>query len=222
MLNVCFFEQPSIQKLVSNCASECLAHLSEEAVHSEVYREDIPGVLAALDDLEGAFGDSLVDKVLLKEALEKTEARFTEETRKHERNVRHLVACNFRILTHTAVAGICPCCCLKTNHTRLSLIVSVARLTCSRWNSGDINSSPPGFSTACCSEIWFRRPNSHASSSNSVQALILQPGLSLFGEFDCEPLHRSCLLNDYQGCDQDHGSDQDENILRQPRRVVVR
>jgi proteasome activator subunit 4 len=61
--------------------------LSDEAVHSEAYREDIPGVLAALDDLEGVFG--LVDDALLKEALEKMEARFTAETRKHEKNVRH-------------------------------------------------------------------------------------------------------------------------------------
>ena len=176
MLNVCFLEQPSIQKLVSNCASECLAHLSEEAVHSEAYWEDIPAVLAALDDLEGAFSDSLVDKVLLNEALEKMEARFAEETRKHERNVRHPVACNPHILIHTAAAGICPCCCLKAKYTRSSPIASVTRFTSSHSNSGDINSSPPGFSTACCSEIWFRRPNSHASSSNSVQALILQPG----------------------------------------------
>lgn len=128
MLNVYFFEQPSIQKLVSNCASECLAHLSEEAVHSEAYREDTPGVLAALDDLEGVFSDSLVDKVLLNEALEKMEARFTEETRKHERNVRHPVAYNPCILTHTIAAGICPCRCLKAKHTRSSPIASVARL----------------------------------------------------------------------------------------------
>jgi proteasome activator subunit 4 len=79
--------QPSIQKLVSNCASECLAHLSDEAVHSEAYREDVPGVLAALDDLEGSFSDALVDKALLKSALDKMEARFAAETGKHERNV---------------------------------------------------------------------------------------------------------------------------------------
>lgn len=82
-----FPRQPSIQKLVSNCASECLAHLSGEAVHSEAYREDIPEVFAALDDLEGSFSDSLVDKALLKKSLESMEARFTAETRKHERNV---------------------------------------------------------------------------------------------------------------------------------------
>lgn len=60
-------------------------------MHSEAYREDIPGVLAALDDLEGSFNDSLVDKDLLKTALEKMEARFTAETRKHERNVCRLL-----------------------------------------------------------------------------------------------------------------------------------
>jgi len=87
MLSIYFLAQPSIQKLVSNCASECLAHLSDEAVHSEAYREDIPGVLIALDDLEGAFSDSLVDKALLKETIEKADARFTAEIQKHEKNV---------------------------------------------------------------------------------------------------------------------------------------
>jgi len=69
-----------------------LAHLSDEAVHSEAYREDIPGALAALDDLEGDFSDSLIDKALLEEALGKMEVRFTAETRKHELNVRYSFA----------------------------------------------------------------------------------------------------------------------------------
>lgn len=56
-------------------------------MHTEAYREDVPGVLAALDDLKGSFSDSLIDKALLKRALQKMEARFTAETRKHERNV---------------------------------------------------------------------------------------------------------------------------------------
>jgi len=100
MLNVYFLAQPSIQKLVSNCASECLAHLSDEAVHSEAYREDIPGVLKALDDLEGAFSDSLVDKPLLEEALGKADARFTAEIQKHEKNVySDLVRDVTRVLT---------------------------------------------------------------------------------------------------------------------------
>ncbi|KAF9648519.1 ARM repeat-containing protein [Thelephora ganbajun] len=93
-------EKPSIQKLVSDCASECLAHLSDEAVHSEAYREDIPGVLAALDDLEKVFGDSLVDKALLKEALEKVDARFAAETGKHERNLESVLAVASRPTTH--------------------------------------------------------------------------------------------------------------------------
>jgi proteasome activator subunit 4 len=108
--------QPSIQKLVSNCASECLAHLSDEAVHSEAYREDIPGALAALDDLEGAFSDSLIDDALLKEALEKMEARFTAETRKHERNVRYSLAWTFCTLSHSFVVGVGPRSRLKTIH----------------------------------------------------------------------------------------------------------
>lgn len=110
--------QPSIQKLVTNCASECLAHLSDEAVHSEAYREDIPGVLVVLDDLEGEFSGSLVDKALLEEALEKMEARFTMETRKHERNVRRSpVHDMFRTLYRNVAVGVGPRSRLKANHT---------------------------------------------------------------------------------------------------------
>ena len=96
-----------------------MAHLSDEAVHSEAYREDIPGVLTALNDLEGAFSDSLVDKALLKEALEKMEARFTAESQKHERNVRHSFPRDmFRTLNCDIVARVGPRSCLGTNHTR--------------------------------------------------------------------------------------------------------
>ena len=70
-------------------------------MHSDAYREDVPGVLAALDDLEGCFSDSLIDKGLLKRAHEKMEARFTAETKKHEKNVCWPFAQNMlRTLSH--------------------------------------------------------------------------------------------------------------------------
>jgi len=95
--------------------------MSDEAVHSEAYREDIPGVLAALDDLKGAFGDPLVDEALLEEALGKMEARFTAETRKHEKNVRRSLLCNnLHILRHTVAAGVGARRRVQTNHTRSS------------------------------------------------------------------------------------------------------
>ena len=165
MLNVSRLAQPSIQKLVSNCASECLAHLSDEAVHSESYREDIPGVLAALDNLEGAFSDSLVDKALLKEALGKMEARFTAETRKHERNVRHPISRNmFHTLNHNIVARVGPRSCLQTNHTRSSSSISGVCLTYPCRNSGDISNLQPASYIACCREILCQHLNSPASS----------------------------------------------------------
>lgn len=157
-------EQPSIQKLVSNCASECLAHLSDEAVHSEAYREDIPGVLVALDDLEGAFSDSLVDKALLKEALEKMEARFTAETQKHEQNVCHSLACDFRTLSNDIAAGIGPRSRFKINHPCSFSTVFVVWLTYPCWNSGDISSSPLASYTAYYREIWSQNLNSHVTS----------------------------------------------------------
>ena len=95
--------------------------MSDEAVHSEAYREDIPTVLAALDDLEGAFGDSLVDKTLLEDALGKMEARFTEETQKYDRNVcRSLPHRISHTLSHNTAAGVGSRCRLQTNHTRSS------------------------------------------------------------------------------------------------------
>lgn len=166
ILNVRSFVQPSIQKLVSNCASECLAHLSDEAVHSETYREDIPRVLVALDDLEGTFGDSLINKVLLEEALGKMEARFTAETRKHERNVRRSTVHKMhRILINSSiVVGLGPCRRLKANHTRSSSLISSTLLTYPCWNSGDINSLPLAPYTVYYNEIWSQVLNSLVSS----------------------------------------------------------
>jgi proteasome activator subunit 4 len=164
-LSLCFPWQPSIQKLISNCASECLGHLSDEAVHSEAYREDIPGALAALDDLEGAFSGSLVDKALLKEALEKVEASFTAETRKHERNVRHLLSWNlFRTLNHDTVARVGSRSRLQANHTRSSPTIFGVWLTYPYRNSGDTSSLPPASYIAYYREIWCQRLNSPVSS----------------------------------------------------------
>ena len=166
ILNIRSFPQPSTQKLVSNCASECLAHLSDEAVHSETYREDIPGVLAALDGLEGTFGDSLINKVLLGEALGKMEARFTAETRKHERNVRRSpVHKMHRTLVNPSFAvGVCPRRRHKDNYTRSSSLISSTLLTHPCWNSGDINNLPLASYTVYCNEIWSQLLNSLVSS----------------------------------------------------------
>jgi hypothetical protein len=165
-----------------------------------VYREDIPGVFAALDDLEGAFSDSLVDKALLKEALEKVEARFTGETRKHERNVRASLLWNlFHTLKREVVGRVGPRSRFQTNHTRSSPTAFEVSLTYPYRSSGDTNSSPPASYTAYYREIWYRRLSSPVSSWNNAQALIPQLGLSQFGKQPCSPLRRSSLMRGHRG-----------------------
>ena len=74
--------QPSIQKLVGNLSTDCLTHLTEEAVHTDAYTQDTPGVKTALRDLRTEF--SAVDPGLLAEVLQKAPIRATR--RKHMYN----------------------------------------------------------------------------------------------------------------------------------------
>ena len=67
--------QPSVQKLVTNLAQDCLVHLSEEAIHTDAYVLDTPRVDQALFDLESEFSTSFVDQNLLRKATEKSKAR---------------------------------------------------------------------------------------------------------------------------------------------------
>lgn len=67
--------QPSVQKLVTSLAQDCMIHLNEEATHIDAYVLETPQVDQALFDLESEFSASFVDRDFLKKATEKSEAR---------------------------------------------------------------------------------------------------------------------------------------------------
>lgn len=67
--------QPSIQKLITSLAQDCLVHLNEEATNADGYTLETPRVDQALSDLESEFSSSFVDRKLLEVGAEKSTAR---------------------------------------------------------------------------------------------------------------------------------------------------
>lgn len=67
--------QPSIQKLITSLAQDCVVHLNEEATHTDCYALDTPRVDQALFSLESEFSSSFVDRTCLEKAAKKSAAR---------------------------------------------------------------------------------------------------------------------------------------------------
>ncbi|KAI0343973.1 ARM repeat-containing protein [Trametopsis cervina] len=93
-------EKPSIQKLVGQLATDATALLTEEAVHTDAFGEDTPGVRAALDDLALEFSPSLVNQALLKDAIEKSQVRGALRIRRHEEAISSILEFASRPGTH--------------------------------------------------------------------------------------------------------------------------
>ncbi|KAL4264291.1 BLM10 family protein [Pleurotus pulmonarius] len=71
-------EKPSVQKLVSSLSQELLAHLSEEAFHTEAYTLDTPRLNDVLLELAAEFSASFVNQQLLSEATAKSSIRVAK------------------------------------------------------------------------------------------------------------------------------------------------
>ncbi|KAF4572630.1 hypothetical protein EYR36_007140 [Pleurotus pulmonarius] len=69
---------PSVQKLVSSLSQELLAHLSEEAFHTEAYTLDTPRLNDVLLELAAEFSASFVNQQLLSEATAKSSIRVAK------------------------------------------------------------------------------------------------------------------------------------------------
>ena len=67
--------QPSVQKLITSLAQDCVLHLDEEATHTVGYTLDTPRVDQALFDLESEFSTSFVDRTFLTKTVEKSTVR---------------------------------------------------------------------------------------------------------------------------------------------------
>jgi hypothetical protein len=82
------FPQPSVQKLVSSVANDCMSLINENTMHSEAYTLETPRLDDALRDLENEFSEKLVDKELLDDALHKGKLRSERRNRIHHETVR--------------------------------------------------------------------------------------------------------------------------------------
>lgn len=85
VLNIC--SQPSIQKLVGSLAQDAQVYLTEEAVHTDAYVEETPGVNNALMDLKEEFVPSSVDQAILIQAVKKINVRVTTRNKRYAETV---------------------------------------------------------------------------------------------------------------------------------------
>lgn len=97
--------QPSIQKLVGSLASDCLIHLTEEAVHTDAFNEDVPGVRDALTALKSEFSPSTVDKAALLETLKKAPIRGAKRRDRYQQTVCS-VYCSVKATIHTFLRSL--------------------------------------------------------------------------------------------------------------------
>lgn len=80
--------QPSIQKLVGSVAQDALTFLSDEALHTVSYGEEVLDLNNALDDLATEFSSSMIEPQLLQRAQEKSVALGEARRKRHADSVR--------------------------------------------------------------------------------------------------------------------------------------
>lgn len=73
--------------MVNNLAQDCLGHLAEEAVHTDAYIIDIPGVEDALQALKSEFSSSIINQSLVDEALNKAQIRIAKRNTVYDETV---------------------------------------------------------------------------------------------------------------------------------------
>ncbi|KAH8835430.1 hypothetical protein DL96DRAFT_1675460 [Flagelloscypha sp. PMI_526] len=93
-------EKPSIQKLVTDIARECTAHLVEESVHTEAYQLPIDRVEEALNVLKTDFPSDCIDSSLVSLAEGKAPARAALKEKYHNTTVTSILAIASRAQTH--------------------------------------------------------------------------------------------------------------------------
>jgi proteasome activator subunit 4 len=97
-----------VQKLVNSVAHDCLAHLNEEAMHTDAYVLDTPRIDEALVALEPEFSNRLVSKSLLKEAMSKSEVRVAKRSMAYDQTVSRSHTCLPRFFLTLPVDLIYP------------------------------------------------------------------------------------------------------------------
>lgn len=73
-------------------ASDCQPQLTEEAVHTDAFMQEISNIKDAALDVQTEFTSSLVDRKILDEALQKASTRAAKSQQGHKATV---VLCSF-------------------------------------------------------------------------------------------------------------------------------
>ena len=87
-----------MQKLVGSVAEDTLPYLPEEAVHTNIFVEDVPDLVLALDDLATEFSPATVNAQLLVEASNMARKLGEAKRQRHQEAVRI-----FPILSDTSI-----------------------------------------------------------------------------------------------------------------------
>ncbi|KAF9056661.1 hypothetical protein BJ165DRAFT_1362353 [Panaeolus papilionaceus] len=93
-------EKPSIQKLVSSLAQDCLSHLNEEAIHTDAYTLPTPRLDEALKSLRQEFSDTFIDDKLLAEAMKRSLIRMSRRESMYSDTISTIVTLATRPTTH--------------------------------------------------------------------------------------------------------------------------
>ncbi|KAF7789210.1 hypothetical protein EIP86_000151 [Pleurotus ostreatoroseus] len=93
-------EKPSVQKLVGSVAEDTLSYLTEEAVHTNIFVEDVPDLVMALDDLATEFSPATVNAQLLVEASNMARKLGEAKRQRHQEAITKILEIASRPTTH--------------------------------------------------------------------------------------------------------------------------
>ncbi|VDB99350.1 unnamed protein product [Peniophora sp. CBMAI 1063] len=93
-------EKPSVQQLVTSLAKDAPAYLDEEALRTDGYPDDIPGVRQVLQDLSAHFTPAYIDQAILSEAQIKSSVRVIQKEKRYKETIASIVDIATRPTTH--------------------------------------------------------------------------------------------------------------------------
>ena len=97
-------EKPSVQQLVTSLAKDAPAYLDEEALRTDGYPDDIPGVREVIQDIGTCFSPAFIDQALLSEAQIKSSVRIAQKERRYAETVAGIIDIASRSTTHVRVS----------------------------------------------------------------------------------------------------------------------
>ena len=85
---------------MNSLARDAVPFLEEEAIRTDGYTDDAPGVHTALQQLQTDFSSSFIDQSLLSDAQSKSEVRVTTKLARYDETVASIVELASQPTTH--------------------------------------------------------------------------------------------------------------------------